>query len=74
MDQGREQRIIKDFGKNLTKLRKEKKLSSRKLAFKAELDYSNVNEIENGKVSPTLPTIIALAEALEVRPADLMPS
>ncbi len=68
MNQTREQKIIKDFGERLKKIRDEKKLSTRALADLAELDFGNINEIENGKVNPTLTTIMILAESLGIDP------
>jgi transcriptional regulator with XRE-family HTH domain len=72
MDHGREQKIIKDFGERLKKIRTEKKLSTRALADLAEMDFGNINEIENGKINPSLTTIVLLAEALQIEPADLL--
>ena len=70
MDQAREQQIIKDFGEKLKKFRNDKKLSLRALADIADMDFGNINEIETGKVNPSLTTIVLLAEALEIDPAD----
>lgn len=69
MDQAKEQMIIKDFGERLKKFRTEKKLSLRALADIADMDFGNINEIETGKINPTLTTIVRLAEALEIDPA-----
>jgi transcriptional regulator with XRE-family HTH domain len=73
MDQGREQKIMKDFGERLKTIRNEKKLSLRALADIAEMDFGNINEIETGKVNPSLTTIVFLANALKIDPADLFP-
>lgn len=70
MDHGREQKILKDFGESLKKFRTDKKLSLRALADIAEMDFGNINEIENGKINPSLTTIVLLAEALEIDPTD----
>jgi transcriptional regulator with XRE-family HTH domain len=72
MDQGREQKIIKDFGERLKNIRNEKKLSLRALADIAEMDFGNINEIENGKINPSLTTIVLLAAALGVEPYTLL--
>ena len=72
MDQARQQKILNEFGERLKKLRDEKKLSLRALADIAEMDYGNISEIENGKINPSLITIISLAEALEVDPGALL--
>jgi transcriptional regulator with XRE-family HTH domain len=72
MDHSREQKIIKEFGERLKKVRLEKQLSTRGLADRADMDFGNINEIENGKINPSLTTIILLAEALEVDPCELL--
>lgn len=74
MDHGREQKIMKEFGEKLKKIRTDKKLSLRALANIAEMDFGNINEIENGKVNPSLTTIILLAEALQIDLSELLPS
>lgn len=63
---------MKDFGERLKKFRMEKKLSLRALADIADLDFGNINEIENGKINPSLTTIVLLAEALEIDTALLL--
>lgn len=40
----------------------------RKLALLADIDHSQVRKMEIGEISPTVPTIYSLAEALEVTP------
>jgi transcriptional regulator with XRE-family HTH domain len=74
MDHGREQKILKEFGENLKKARTAKGLSLRALADIADMDFGNINEIETGKVNPSLTTIVLLAEALEIDPSTLLPS
>jgi transcriptional regulator with XRE-family HTH domain len=72
MDSSREQKIIKDFGKRLKKARTDKKLSVRALADIADMDIGNISEIENGKVNPSLTTIVLLAEALSIDASQLI--
>jgi transcriptional regulator with XRE-family HTH domain len=72
MDSGREKKILKEFGERLKKLRTEKNLSTRALALNADMDFGNINEIENGKINPSLISIIALGEALGVNPSELL--
>ena len=72
MDQSREKKILKEFGERLKKIRTDKKLSTRSLADIAEMDFGNINEIENGKINPSLISIIALAEALGIDPSELL--
>jgi transcriptional regulator with XRE-family HTH domain len=74
MDHSRDEIIMKNFGKNLKKIRLQKKLSLRKLADLADMAHFNIHEIELGKVNPGLITIVILAEALQVDACALMPS
>ena len=53
MDSAREKKIMKEFGERLKKIRTEKKLSTRALADLAEMDFGNINEMENGKIIPS---------------------
>lgn len=64
---------MKEFGERLKKIRNAKNLSTRALADIADMDFGNINEIENGKINPSMTTIILLAEALGVGPAELLP-
>lgn len=52
----------------------EKKLSTRALADIADMDFGNLNEIENGKINPSLTTIVLIAEALKIDPCVLLTS
>lgn len=72
MNRNRDEKIIKGFGENLKKIRKSKKLSIRKLALEADMDFSQIHRIEKGESNPTLTTIFVLADALQVTPAILI--
>jgi transcriptional regulator with XRE-family HTH domain len=72
MDPRQDEIIIKNFGKNLKKIRTDKGLSLRQLADIADMNFGNINEIEQGNVNPMLTTIFALARALEVDPCKLL--
>lgn len=72
MDAAKKKRLTRDFGKRLKKIRAEKKLSQRALALEADMEHKHVQRIEAGAVNPTMTTIVALAEALGIRPADLL--
>jgi transcriptional regulator with XRE-family HTH domain len=54
-------------------LRIERGLSQAKLAARAGIDPSTVNQIETGKRSPSANSLNKLARALEVEVADLFP-
>ena len=71
MDQGQDEKTIKDFGENLKRIRMSKGISLRDLADIAELNFGNIGDIELGKVNPSLTTIARLADALEIGVCDL---
>ncbi len=47
-------------------------LSQEELATLADRHWTYIGQVERGKRNVTLTTILALAEALEVEPADLL--
>lgn len=59
------------FGENLKKLRKAKKLSREKLAAEAGIESKQIYNIEVGDRSPTLYTIVAIANALGIHPRKM---
>lgn len=64
--------IKKKFADNLKELREKKSISIRELSLRSNLEYSQVQRIEKGKVNLSLTTIIALADGLEVHPKKLL--
>jgi transcriptional regulator with XRE-family HTH domain len=74
MDQAREKILMKEFGEKLKKFRNDRNLSVRALADLADMDYTNISNIENGHSNPSMTTVIFLAEALNVAPSELLPS
>lgn len=65
------QAYIEAFGNNLRRLRKINNLSMEKLAQLANIEYSQVSDIELAKINTTISTVKALAEALNLPPKDL---
>jgi transcriptional regulator with XRE-family HTH domain len=59
-------------GRNVKRLRKQKKLTQEQLAFEAEIDLTYVGGIERGKRNPSLLVIARIAKALGVHPAKLL--
>ena len=66
MNDSQEEKILKEFGKKLEKLRKAKGLSYRKFSYAAELSVSYVQKLEAGESNPSYTTLLKLAEALDV--------
>jgi transcriptional regulator with XRE-family HTH domain len=67
------EKFLKEFGKNLQKLREAKGLSTRQFAYEAEISHSSVGRLEAGLSNPTLTTLIKIAEALAVDLNTLAP-
>lgn len=59
-------------GRNLRRLREAKGLSQEALAHSADLTTRYVGGIERGTENPTVAALGRLAEALSVKPADLV--
>jgi transcriptional regulator with XRE-family HTH domain len=66
MNASQEDKILKEFGKKLEKLRKAKKLSYRNFAYTADLSVSYIQKLEAGDSNPSYTTLLKLAEALNV--------
>jgi transcriptional regulator with XRE-family HTH domain len=64
---------LKEFGKNINKYRKERKLSLRALAALAGMEHKQITEIEKGESDIRLSTVIKLIWALKVEPNDVLP-
>lgn len=59
----------------LTEAREKKGLSQRQLAKKVDMHYMQINKIETGKIkieNISAKNFIALSEALEVEPKELL--
>lgn len=60
------------IGKNIARIRRDKKLTQEDLCGLAEIDRSYLSEIENGKMNVTVRSLTAIADALDVRLIDLL--
>ena len=60
------------MGQHIRAIRESQRISQEQLAADAEIPYSSVNEIEAGKTNPTIASLMALAEALDVPLKDLV--
>jgi transcriptional regulator with XRE-family HTH domain len=73
MGQSQDERLIRKFGRNLKEIREQKGISLRDLALEADLSANTVSEIELGKRDPRMTTVVKLASALGIDPAELLP-
>lgn len=60
------------IGTNLKKYRSEKKLSQESLANLSGIDWSTISRIERGIVNTSISVIFALAQALKIKPSQLL--
>jgi transcriptional regulator with XRE-family HTH domain len=58
--------LLKQIGKRIQLIRKEKNMSLRDVAFKIGMESSNLSVIENGKSNPQILTYAKIAFALDV--------
>jgi transcriptional regulator with XRE-family HTH domain len=64
--------LLVSFGENLKNFRKERNISQEEFAFKAELDRTYISGLECGKRNPTLKILVKLANALDMKPSELL--
>lgn len=59
-------------GRNVRKIRQQRRMTQEKLAFEAEIDLTYIGGIERGKRNPSLLVMARVAEALSVPLAKLL--
>lgn len=62
---------LKKLGRNISLMRKKRNFTQYKLAQEILTDQSNLARIEEGKVNPTVKTLIKINTALGCRVKDL---
>ncbi len=65
-------RVAQTFGRNLKALRAERGLSQPELGNAIGTGKDQISHLERGKRVPRLDTVLLIARALEVDPAELM--
>lgn len=68
----RDERLVVAFGDRVRGARTEAALSQEQLAELSGLHRTYVGHIERGAVTPTLDTIVRLAQAMDLDPAELV--
>jgi transcriptional regulator with XRE-family HTH domain len=61
---------LKKLGQNIAQIREKRKISQYKLAKEIFTDQSNLARIENGKVNPTVKTLIKISTVLKCNVKD----
>lgn len=67
----RNQAYLDAFGKNLKKIRDSKKMTADTIGAYAKIEPKQIYRIESGGHSPTISTVVAIANALGVHPKKL---
>lgn len=65
-------KISKQLGQNMKRIRAKKKMSQGDIARALEVDRGYISNIENGKKNPTIATIQKLANTLGVSADELL--
>lgn len=68
----RSEQVARCFGESLRDARRRARLSQGELGDRAALDRAGIGLLERGQRVPRLDTVLALAKALSVEPADLI--
>lgn len=66
------EKSLAKFAAHLTELREGQGISIRELAARSDLEYSQVQRIEKGKVNFAYTTLLALADGLNISPDILI--
>lgn len=68
----RNEKLSKKFGKRVKALREEKGFSQESLAIEANISISQVARIEKGEINSTISTLDALASAFKMTVGELL--
>lgn len=63
---------LEKLGKNISKIRKKKNMTQYKLAKEIFSDQSALARIEDGKVNPTIKTLLKISSVLKCSVKDLL--
>lgn len=69
----KDEELLKQIGDRIREVRVEKEISQEMLANEAEVDYSQVNRMELGKVNFSISTLSRIAKALQTDLKELLP-
>lgn len=68
----KDEEALRRVGLRIREIRTAKKISQENLANECEIDYSQLNRMELGKVNFNISNLYRIAEALNVDPKDLL--
>lgn len=70
--QWRNEEVLKNLGKRIREIRQSKNLSQEELANLCDVDISQINRIELGKINTSISHVFLIAEKLNVEPIELL--
>ena len=69
----KDEELLKRIGAKIRDTRLLKEISQETLANECEIDYSQVNRMELGKVNFSISYLYRIAKALHIKPQELLP-
>ena len=66
------QKILKQVGGRIKKIRLQQNLSRYQLAFEAKTSEKHIRQIENGEINTSVFKIYQIADALNVKPEEII--
>lgn len=70
----RDTEIMAKFGQHVRSARLKQHLTQEELSYKAAISTSQIARIEAGRLNTTISTVISLARALDIDPAEFFES
>jgi transcriptional regulator with XRE-family HTH domain len=67
----RNDKAIKAFGKRLIEIRKAKGVSQEELAYRCDIELSQIGRIERGVINTSISNVFLIAKALKIEPKEL---
>lgn len=67
-------KILKQIGMRIKKIRLQQKLSRYQLAFEVKTSEKHIRQIENAEINTTIFKLFQIADALGVKPEDFISS
>ena len=71
MDDNRYDNFLKDFGKRVRLIRKEKGMTMEAVAYKAGIEYRQLGRIERGEINTSIISLLKISQALEIEIKEL---
>lgn len=64
--------VLREVAKRLKEIRMSKKLTVQEVAYRCDIERSNLSRIETGKINITLKTLCLICNALDVKLSDVI--